>query len=276
MSKNIFSGLTVNWHFTQRCNMGCKYCFVARCKELGKPQYDIILGKLKDKFERVNFVGGEPTVSPYILDLIKATKEYGLKATIVTNGDRMVKEPEFADEILGLVDGVGISIDSLNPSTNSAIGRHHGHVVLTEDEYIALCRKIKSVGLPLKINTVVSRVNLDENFTSFYETVRPDRIKMFQVLVPNLQTKTDYSDFLIAKDEYDAFVMRHKEGGFNLIAEDNEHMLGSYLMVNSDGCFEDDETGIRSRSLLDPLVTAESALKEVNIDMKKYMSRYSA
>ena len=274
MNKNVLSGLTVNWHFTQRCNMGCKYCFVARCKELNKSQYDIILDKLKDKFDRVNFVGGEPTISPYILDLIKATKAYGLKATLVTNGYRMVKEPKFADEILGLVDGVGISVDSLNPATNSSIGRCHRSTVLTEEEYITLCRKIKDSGLPLKINTVVSKANLGEDFTSFYGVILPDRIKMFQVLVPNFHTRNDYSEFLISKDEYEAFVRRHRDRGFEIVAEDNKHMIGSYIMVNSEGCFEDNEHGIRSRSLLDPLVTAESALEEVNIDMDKYMYRY--
>ena len=56
MEKTVFSGLTVNWHFPQMCNMKCKYCFVSKCHELGKNEYDIIPNKIKDKFERVNFV----------------------------------------------------------------------------------------------------------------------------------------------------------------------------------------------------------------------------
>ncbi|MBQ3801178.1 MAG: radical SAM protein, partial [Treponema sp.] len=111
------SGLTVNWHFTQRCNMQCTYCFVSKSQVVQKKAYDIILGKLKDQFARVNFVGGEPTTSPHLLALMKDARGYGLKTTIVTNGYRMARDPEFAEKIVRSVDMVGISIDSLNPDT---------------------------------------------------------------------------------------------------------------------------------------------------------------
>ena len=270
------SGLTVNWHFTQRCNMQCTYCFVSKCQEVQKKAYDIILEKLKDQFTRVNFVGGEPTTSPHLLALMKDARGYGLKTTIVTNGYRMAKDPEFAEKILRSVDMVGISIDSLNPDTNLRIGRCQNGEPLSADEYISLCKKVKDCGIPLKINTVVSRDNLDEDFTAFYKAVQPDRIKLFQVLAPNLPTKRDYTESLISKSEYDAFVARHRRKGFKVVAEDNEHMLGSYIMLNSGGCFEDNVHGRRSRSLIDPYVTVESALAEVSVDMEKYMYRYSA
>lgn len=276
MEKQVFSGLTVNWHFTQACNMRCKYCFVSKCHEFCKADYDIILGKIKDKFERVNFVGGEPTVSPYILELVKAAKSYGLKVTMVTNGYKMAKNPEFADELLKNLDGIGISIDSLSPETNTHIGRCHCNQTLTTTEYYELCKKIKSRGIPLKINTVVSRANINEDFNKFYETVRPERIKMFQVLVPNLPTKQDFSDFLITKEEYDSFVEKHRKNGFKIVAEDNAHMIGAYIMINSEGCFENNDAGIRSKSLVHPDVTIDSAFEEVHIDMTRYMYRYAA
>lgn len=276
MNKTVFSGLTVNWHFTQVCNMKCKYCFVAKCHELGKNEYDIILNKIKDKFERVNFVGGEPTMSPYLIDLIKAVKNYGLKVTLVTNGYKLVKDSAYADELLNLIDGIGISIDSLNPETNLSIGRCHCKQVLTKDEYISLCKKIKGYGIPLKINTVVSRANINEDFNDFYKAVQPDRIKMFQVLLPNLPLTREYTSFLISDDEYKAFVSKHSVNGFKIVAEDNEHMIGAYIMINSEGCFENNDLAIRSESLLLPYMTAEKGLEQVSIDMKRYMYRYAA
>lgn len=275
MSNSIFSGLTVNWHFTQVCNMRCKYCFVSKCHELQKNSYDIILGKIKDKFDRINFVGGEPTASPYILDLMKDAKKYGLKVTLVTNGFKLIKNPKFADDILSIIDGIGISVDSLNEDTNSLIGRRQGRETISAEEYISLCKKIKNYGLPLKINTVISRANIDEDFCDFYEIVKPDRIKMFQVLVPNLPTKNNYIDFTITKKEYDSFVARHKNHGYKIVAEDNEHMIGSYIMINSEGCFENNELGTKSRSLVCDDVTIDSAFSEVSINMEKYMYRYA-
>lgn len=275
MNKNrVFSGLTLNWHFTKKCNMGCKYCFVPVGNELSREERFSILEKIKGTFDRINFVGGEPTIHPDLIGLMKKAKDMGFKVTLVTNGYKMIKDPVFADHILEIIDGIGISVDSMNDETNRRIGRCHCLQTLTKDDYIALCMKIKSHNLPLKINTVVSQANLAEDFSDFYTSVKPDRIKMFQVLVPNLPTKRDYSEFLINSDEYFAFVKKHQDKGFNIVAESNEVMIGSYFMLNAAGCFENDENGFESECLLKEGMTVEKSLKEVGINMERYMFRY--
>lgn len=275
MENKVFSGLTVNYHFTQVCNMGCKYCFVSKCRESSKQQQELVIKKLAEIFERINFVGGEPTTSPHLLALVKLAKSYGMKVTLVTNGQKLVKEPEYAELLLSNLDGIGISIDSLNPETNRMIGRTFRNEPLSKEDYLNLCKKIKGYGIPLKINTVVSKANLQENFSDFFEEVQPDRIKMFQVLEPNAPTKQNYSEFLITQNEYEDFVAKHRVNDFKIVAEDNEHMLGSYIMVNSQGCFENNELGLQSKSLMLSEVTIEEAFKEAKVDMHKYMYRYA-
>lgn len=275
MNKNkVFSGLTLNWHFTKKCNMGCKYCFVPVGNELTRGERFAILEKIKGTFDRINFVGGEPTIHPDLIDLMEKAKTMDFKVTLVTNGYKMIKDPVFADQILEIVDGIGISVDSMNDETNRRIGRCHCLQTLSKNDYVDLCMKIKSHNLPLKINTVVSQANMDEDFSDFYSLVEPDRIKMFQVLVPNLPTKRDYSEFLIDSDEYSAFVQKHQDKGFNIVAENNEVMIGSYFMLNAAGCFENDENGFESECLLREGMTVEESLKEVGINMDKYMFRY--
>jgi len=65
---------TVNWHFVSSCNMSCKYCFVPCCKELPLEESVSVLEKLKGHFDRINFVGGEPTVSSKLIPLVKKQK----------------------------------------------------------------------------------------------------------------------------------------------------------------------------------------------------------
>ena len=276
MNKNkVFSGLTLNWHFTKKCNMGCKYCFVPIGNELSRDERFTILEKIKGTFDRINFVGGEPTIHPDLIDLMEKAKEMEFKVTLVTNGYRMIKDPFYAEKILNIVDGIGISIDSMNDETNKRIGRCHCLQTLSKGEYVELCMRIKKHNLPLKINTVVSQANLDEDFSDFYSSVKPDRIKMFQVLVPNLPIKRDYSEFLITSEEYFAFVKRHQDKGFSIVAESNELMVGSYFMLNAAGCFENDDNGFESECLLNTDMTVEKALKEVGINMDKYLFRYA-
>lgn len=276
MNKNkVFSGLTLNWHFTKKCNMGCKYCFVPIGNELSRDERFTILEKIKGTFDRINFVGGEPTIHPDLIDLMEKAKEMEFKVTLVTNGYRMIKDPFYAEKILNIVDGIGISIDSMNDETNKRIGRCHCLQTLSKGEYVELCMRIKNHNLPLKINTVVSQANLDEDFSDFYSSVKPDRIKMFQVLVPNLPIKRDYSEFLITSEEYFAFVKRHQDKGFSIVAESNELMVGSYFMLNAAGCFENDDNGFESECLLNTDMTVEKALKEVGINMDKYLFRYA-
>ena len=276
MNKNkVFSGLTLNWHFTKKCNMGCKYCFVPIGNELSRDERFTILEKIKGTFDRINFVGGEPTIHTDLIDLMEKAKEMEFKVTLVTNGYRMIKDPFYAEKILNIVDGIGISIDSMNDETNKRIGRCHCLQTLSKGEYVELCMRIKNHNLPLKINTVVSQANLDEDFSDFYSSVKPDRIKMFQVLVPNLPIKRDYSEFLITSEEYFAFVKRHQDKGFSIVAESNELMVGSYFMLNAAGCFENDDNGFESECLLNTDMTVEKALKEVGINMDKYLFRYA-
>lgn len=269
-SKQFFR--TVNWHFVTSCNMSCKYCFVPFCKELALEKSISVLKKLKGHFDRINFVGGEPTISPKLIPLVKKSKEYGFIVSMVTNGFNLYHKPEIFDAILTDFSMIGISVDSLNEDTNRSIGRSVRNRVLSEYNYIELCKKIKLTGCKLKINTVVSKANLDENFNDFYATVMPDRIKLLQVLRPAGKLKQDYTDLLIDEAEYLAFVKKHHKFSGVICSENNELMLNSYYILNSNACFLDNQSGCISGSLLEN--DLNSVLKDIYVDMNKYKARY--
>lgn len=264
---------TVNWHFTNKCNMSCRYCFVPCNKELSLEESLIVLSKLRNFFSRINFVGGEPTLSSNLKPLVIQAKELGFEVSIVTNGYIFSKNPDYLYSLINNFSIVGISVDSLNLQTNLEIGRCSSMAPLSESDYISLCNKITSVGCKLKVNTVVSKLNLYEDFNYFYREVNPSRIKLFQVLKPAGQLKRNYENLQISEEEYNGFVRRHSGFSDIICSESNEQMLNSYYILNSNGCFLDNKTGKSSRSLLK--YELHEVLSDVFVDEKKYAARYA-
>ena len=101
----------------------------------------------------------------------------------------------------------------------------------------------------------------------------PDRIKLLQVLRPAGRLKQDYTDFLIEDDDYLEFVQRHHTFSEVICSENNELMLNSYYILNSDACFLDNKSGCISGSLLEN--DLNSVLKNVYVDENKYRARYA-
>jgi len=267
---------TVNWHFVSSCNMSCKYCFVPCCKELPLEESVSVLEKLKGHFDRINFVGGEPTVSSKLIPLVKKAKEYGFIVSMVTNGFDLIRHADKFKELYFLLSCIGISVDSLRNDINYRIGRMCNKQIITCEEYEELCKTIKSHGIRLKINTVVSKLNLNENFSDFYEKTSPDRIKIFQVLKPNSNLKNAYDDLLITKQEFYNFIKRHIAFSQKIIAEDNDAMTNAYYILDSECRFLDNKTGIKSPSLAKNSISVEDALTYIKMDYDKYKSRYCA
>ena len=264
---------TVNWHFTSTCNMSCRYCFVPRCKEITLLESYTVLEKLRPYFSRINFVGGEPTCSSKLIPLSKKAKELGYIVSMVTNGYWLYKNNNLRDSILQNFSIIGISVDSLQTDVNKKIGRFVQDEILSKADYINLCKMIKQSGCKLKINTVVSKLNLKEDFNDFYKQVSPDRIKLFQILKPAGLLKYNYDDLLISKSQFKEFVEMHSKYKDTICSEDNELMFNSYFILNGEGCFMDNKTGVLGKSLLSTDV--EEALQGVSIDIQKYTKRYA-
>ena len=82
----------VNWHFWPWCNYGCTFCF-AQFDDLPKidrlPKEIAILVPKQLAMagaKKITFVGGEPTMCPYLPELLEASKDVGLTTCIVSNG----------------------------------------------------------------------------------------------------------------------------------------------------------------------------------------------
>lgn len=131
---------SVNWHIWERCNYKCKFCFAtfSQVKErLPKEQALMMPILLADSgVEKLNFVGGEPLLCPYIGDLLSVSKKVGLVTSIVTNATRLTRK--FLEDNARNIDWIGISIDSSDENTEKSLGRGAGNHVKSANACLIL------------------------------------------------------------------------------------------------------------------------------------------
>jgi len=228
--------MTINLHFTDFCNFCCKHCFVNKEKnELSLETIKIIVDKIYDysincnKKIRINLAGGEPLLSKNIQKIIDYICEKGLECSIITNGFLLTEE--FINKNKNKLSMIGISVDSLKEETNIKIGRECCKKTISRDRIISLCNYIKKANINLKINLCISKINMDEDFSTFLEDVKPDRIKFLRVMVDHNLLLSNMS---LYDNDWIHIIEKYKNIS-NIIFEDNDYMKESYIIIDSKG-----------------------------------------
>ena len=97
MELNFPINYQVLWDLGRRCNYNCNYCWNGVHSPTEKHHsYDVIKGTIKKIINdwarnnevRWNFGGGEPTIHPNFLDIVKFLKENNQWVMLVSNGSR--------------------------------------------------------------------------------------------------------------------------------------------------------------------------------------------
>ncbi len=264
--------------------MRCKFCFatfqdvkhsILPKGHLPKEQAIEVVHHLADiGFEKITFAGGEPTLCPWLSELIKIAKNSGLTTMIVTNGSKLTDD--FLEVNKNHLDWIALSIDSINPETNIEIGRAiSGKTPLSIEYYKSIIDKIKHYGYGLKINTVVTNRNFSDNLSELIEYAQPKRWKMLQVLPIQGQNDSKIDSLILSDEQFLKFIDNHRklESITDIIPESNYDMKGSYAMVDPAGRFYDNVNGKHnySRPILE--VGARIAIQQVSYDFNKFIER---
>ena len=273
---------SINYHIWEPCNMSCRFCFatfqdvksVLPKGHLRREDAVALVDALcRAGFRKINFAGGEPILCPWLPDLIYRAKRLGLATSIVTNGSRIT--PQYLRTLSGNLDWIALSVDSVNPCTLRRTGRTTRRGPMSEDTYLKITRDIKRYEIRLKVNTVVNRLNHEEDLSAFIRSAGPERWKIFQALAVEGQNDRDIANMAVTADEFDAYVERNREGvghEVKVVPESNELMTGSYIMVDPTGRFFDNTKGRHtySKPILEAGVSA--ALEDIDV----YPDRFSA
>ncbi|KAF2140422.1 uncharacterized protein K452DRAFT_352140 [Aplosporella prunicola CBS 121167] len=260
--------VSVNYHFSRRCNKSCGFCFhtatTSHTESLENAKRGLCL--LKDAgMRKINFAGGEPFLYPDFLGhLVNFCKEdLALESvSIVTNGS-LVKE-SFLRKSGHNIDILAVSCDSFDEDTNMKIGRGSGNNVQKLYRIRDWCKKY---GIKFKINTVVCKLNTQEDMNHHIAALQPFRWKCFQVLMVKGENESDkrlrdVRKFLITDDEYACFF---------LVAESNQLMAKSYLILDEYMRFLDRDGRAPSASILQ--VGVQKALESLYWDEKGFNDR---
>lgn len=147
---------------TDRCNLRCCYCMPEGVQDVGMKNiltfeeiWEIVRTGVSLGITHIRITGGEPLVRKGCVDLIRGIREIpGVETiTMTTNG---VLLENYAKQLKEAgVDGVNISLDTLDPEEFYKItGKRE------LQEVLAGIRAAKTAGLPVKLNAV-NRKELD-------------------------------------------------------------------------------------------------------------------
>ncbi|NOG68914.1 pyrroloquinoline quinone biosynthesis protein PqqE [Roseicella sp. DB1501] len=147
---------------THRCPLRCPYC--SNPTALARPGEELDTATWARVFQeaaalgclQVHLSGGEPTARRDIVALVRAASEAGLYTNLITSGVLTGEAKLQALAEAGL-DHVQLSVQDAEPVSADRIGGYRGGHAKKLD----FARLVHASGLPLTLNAVVHRQNLD-------------------------------------------------------------------------------------------------------------------
>lgn len=262
----------INLHFTDFCNYNCKHCFVKKDNyELSFEQLKIIIDKIDKYFKknniagRINLAGGEPLMSRNIDRIIEYIYSKNIKISIITNGYYL--DERFIQKHKEKIEMIGISVDSLNHETNIKIGRCFKTNTISKEQLIYISKLIKDANIKLKINTCISKININENFNDFINEIKPDRFKILQMLCSSTDVKNSKNE--VSDEEINIFLSKIN---YEYIYESKDNLKNSYLIIDSLGNISTNNSHSSNISIFD--YELENAINLLDINYQDYIKRY--
>ena len=241
--------IAINWHLEAYCNYGCSFCYAPLAEQRLKPRLSEEEGTLmiedlsSSGVEKINFVGGEPMLHPHLEAWIISAKSCGLTTSIVSNGTKMTEE--WLTKMRPYLDWLGLSIDASNDEIHFLMGRGlKGEIASGFSRHLERSKNVwriaQRLGYGLKLNTVVTSVNADNDMSELVKSLRPHRWKIFRVLHIKGENDGRVEPLLIEQEQFERYMLRHRNSLKGLeetqvVSEDNEEMLGTYAMIDPQG-----------------------------------------
>ncbi|OLS18911.1 MAG: Anaerobic sulfatase-maturating enzyme [Candidatus Heimdallarchaeota archaeon LC_3] len=262
--------LSLSYHLTKVCNFKCRFCYAHFNKveknHLSEKEAKKIINLLyKSGTRKITFAGGEPTLINYLPKLIIYASNLGMTTVLITNGYKITQS--YLDLMDNKLDWVGLSIDSGIEEINIRLGRGTGGHV---ERSLRVADLLEKNDIIIKLNTVVTSLTWNEDMNWLVDKVNPKRWKVFQIL-PILGENDDAADMIVTPKQYTHFTEVHKKN--NPVIERNENMKGGYVMIDPEGRFFNNDTGILTHgpSILD--VGVEKAFEFSTFSYSTFLGR---
>lgn len=175
-----FRPYTLIAELTYRCPLRCPYCsnpvdWARRRNELDTPTWLRVLREAEDLgVVQLNLTGGEPLVRDDLEQLIEGARQLDLYTNLITSGIPLTRARLEGFRAMGL-DNVQISIQDV---TAAASDRVAGYASF--EKKLEVGRWVKELGMPLTLNIVLHRENLDHvpDMIALAERMSADRLEL--------------------------------------------------------------------------------------------------
>lgn len=239
--------IALNWHLEPRCNYRCKFCFAHFAGVQKKTDFVAkdLFTQLKTRgVQKITFVGGEPMLDRRIDQFIPLAKSMGFTTCLVTNGTRLQRR--WLESMVSSLDWIGFSIDASSDRLHAQMGRGRaGEIRRGESAHLTRSLEVwkiaRELGYGLKLNTVVSAYNIDDDMSALVRELGPDRWKVFQVLPIEGENHDYWEELAISSAQFETWVDRHR--ALSPVVETNDLMRGSYCMMDGSLRFFTNATG---------------------------------
>ena len=192
----------VCWNITTKCNQNCKYChrFLGINDLTYEENKEILNNLIKDGVNNITWTGGEALLYPNLKELLKISKENGIKNKLITNG-MVLAQNENMREILDYLDSLTLSLDTINDDTNEELGRGRNHF----EEVKVILDYVKDKNLKVNINTVVSKKNINEmeQLGEFLNNYNISKWKFFKFMPLRETAEKNKDEFAITDTEFE-------------------------------------------------------------------------
>lgn len=147
----------------QTCNQRCYFCyFLNRIQDAHHPEHPFMsLDKAKEICRQLRFFygntaidiqGGEPTIYPDILELIRYCRDIGLYPTLITNGLRLAEPGELeAYRDAGIRDFL-VSLHGTGAIHDQVVGKEGAYERIT-----TAIKRMRELGIPFRFNCTMSK-----------------------------------------------------------------------------------------------------------------------
>jgi len=148
-----------------RCDVRCKFCYDERVPVAEKgwlKTQDAV--KALDKFrfyygnEFVDFMGGEPTLHPAVLDIVAHAASIGLRPTVITHGMHLARAERAAAFAQAGVHDFLVSVHGVGGTVAAIHGRGRDNAARQIQALDNLC----VLGIPFRFNVTMIRDNLTQ------------------------------------------------------------------------------------------------------------------
>jgi radical SAM protein len=153
---------TVIWEATRACDLRCRHCRADAQpwrdpRELDTSEAKALLGQIRDLASPVFVItGGDPLKRPDLEELVTHARQIGLRVALTPSGTPLLTAQALERLRDAGVERIALSLDGPSAAVHDWLRGQPGSFAVTE----AAIRHARELGLPVQVNTAVTRSNL--------------------------------------------------------------------------------------------------------------------